>query len=118
MLAVRPQSLGPQGRQGAFVGATEGRAPTLMLFSVVDDRSGVAYQEYHCVYGEKHVEAALRFLFNAMAPKPMDDFPFHGIPSMMYLDNGPVAKSHVFQQVMRYLGVDVRAHATRQAAGA
>ena len=55
----------------------------------------------------KRVEAALRFLFNAMAPKPMDDFPFHGIPSMMYLDNGPVAKSHVFQQVMRYLEVDV-----------
>ena len=23
--------------------------PTLMLFSVVDDRSGVTYQEYHCV---------------------------------------------------------------------
>ena len=42
--------------------------PTLMLFSVVDDRSGVAYQEYRCVYGED-VAAALRFLFNAMAPK-------------------------------------------------
>ncbi len=27
-------------------------APTLMLYSVVDDRSGVAYQEYRCVYGE------------------------------------------------------------------
>src|SRR5271168_4709846 len=27
-------------------------APTLMLFSVVDDRSGAAYQEYRCVYGE------------------------------------------------------------------
>jgi hypothetical protein len=27
-------------------------APALMLFSVVDDRSGVAYQEYRCVYGE------------------------------------------------------------------
>jgi hypothetical protein len=26
--------------------------PTLMLFSVVDDRIGVAYQEYRCVYGE------------------------------------------------------------------
>ncbi len=38
--------------------------PTLMLYSVVDDRSGVAYQEYRCVYGED-VEAALRFLFNA-----------------------------------------------------
>jgi hypothetical protein len=50
-------------------------APTLMLFTVVDDRSGVAYQEYHCVYSED-VEAALRFLFNAMAPKPLDSFPF------------------------------------------
>jgi hypothetical protein len=36
-----------------------------MLFSVVDDRSGLAYQEYRCVYGED-VEAGLRFLFNAM----------------------------------------------------
>ena len=43
-------------------------APTLMLFSVVDDRSGVAYQEYRSVYGEEQ-EAALRFLFNAMAEK-------------------------------------------------
>jgi hypothetical protein len=80
-----------------------------MLFSVVDDRSGVAYQEYHCVYGED-VEAALRFLFNAMAPKPIEGFPFQGIPQMLYLDNGPVAKSQVFQRVMRYLEVDVRTH--------
>ena len=36
--------------------------------------------------------------------------PFQGIPQMIYLDNGPVAKSHVFQQVMRYLDIDVRAH--------
>lgn len=43
-------------------------APTLMLFSVVDDSSGVAYQEYRCVYGED-VETALRFLFNAMSRK-------------------------------------------------
>ena len=46
-----------------------------MLYSVVDDRSGVAYQEYHGVYGED-VEAALRFLFAAMAPKAHDGFPF------------------------------------------
>src|SRR3984893_1501729 len=84
-------------------------APTLMLFSVVDDRSGVAYQEYRCVYGED-VEAALRFLFNATAPKQLEGFPFHGIPKMIYLDNGPIARSHVFQQVMRYLDIDVRAH--------
>ena len=50
-----------------------------MLFSVVDDRSGAAYQEYRCVYGED-AESALRFLFNAMAPKPEPDLPFQGIP--------------------------------------
>ena len=42
--------------------------PVPMLFSVVDDRSGAAYQEYRCVYGED-VESGLRFLFNAMAPQ-------------------------------------------------
>ena len=83
--------------------------PLLMLYSVVDDRSGVAYQEYHGVYGED-VEAALRFLFTAMSPKPTDGFPFQGLPQMLYMDNGPIARSHVFQQVMRYLGVDVQTH--------
>ena len=83
--------------------------PTLMLYSVVDDRSGAAYQEYHCVYGED-VEAALRFLFAAMAPKPSDDFPFEGRPALLHMDNGPIAKSQVFHQVMRYLGIEVRTH--------
>jgi hypothetical protein len=83
-------------------------APTLMLFSVVDDRSGVAYQEYRCVYGED-VEAALRFLFNAMSPKP-DGEPFQGIPSTLSLDNGPVAKSAVFKRVMESLGIEVVPH--------
>ena len=69
-----------------------------MLFSVVDDRSGVYYQEYRCVYGED-VEAALRFLFNAMPPKPVEGFPFQGIPLALYMDNGPAARSHLFQTV-------------------
>lgn len=83
--------------------------PLLMLYSVVDDRSGVAYQEYHGVYGED-VEAALRFMFAAMSPKSSEDFPFQGIPQMLYMDNGPIAKSLVFQKVMGYLGIDVRTH--------
>lgn len=81
--------------------------PTLMLFSVIDDRSGVAYQEYRCVYGED-TESALRFLFNAMAPK--DDNPLQGIPEMIYLDNGPVARSLVFQTMMERLGIDWHTH--------
>jgi hypothetical protein len=84
-------------------------APSLMLFSVVDDRSGVAYQEYRCVYGED-VEAALRFLFNAMAPKADAGDLLQGIPSALHLDNGPVAKSAVFKRVMESLGVAVITH--------
>jgi hypothetical protein len=83
--------------------------PTLMLYSVVDDRSGVAYQEYHAVYGED-VQAALKFLFNAMTPKADERFPFMGRPLFLYLDPGPIARSQVFQQVMRYLGIEVRTH--------
>ncbi|MEL6936685.1 MAG: IS481 family transposase, partial [Cyanobacteria bacterium J06607_17] len=83
--------------------------PLLMLYSVVDDRSGVAYQEYHGVYGED-VVAALRFLFAAMSPKANEGFPFQGIPRMLYMDNGPIARSVVFQKVMGYLGIEVRTH--------
>lgn len=83
--------------------------PLLMLFSVVDDRSGACYQEYRCVYGED-VESALRFLFNAMAPKPFADFPLHGRPRMLYLDNGPIAKSRVFQYVMDRLDITWQTH--------
>jgi hypothetical protein len=59
--------------------------PILMLYSVVDDRSGVCYQEYRNVFGED-VEAALRFLFNAMSAKSDPEFPFQGIPAMLYMD--------------------------------
>ena len=85
------------------------KEPTLTLLSVVDDRSGAAYQEYHCVYGED-VETALGFLFRAMAPKTSPDHPLQGIPKMIYQDNGPVGRSQIYQRVMRYLGVNVRTH--------
>ncbi|MDB0542809.1 DDE-type integrase/transposase/recombinase [Ralstonia solanacearum] len=85
------------------------KPPTLMLFSVVDDCSGVAYQEYRCVYGEE-VGAALRFLFNAMSDRECADLPLRGMPRMLYMDNGPVARSQVFQRVMRYLGMEIRTH--------
>jgi len=96
-----------------WIDADRQGAPTLMLFSVVDDRSGVAYQEYRCVYGED-VETALRFLFNAMTGKAPaeqgEGDPFQGIPAAIYLDNGPVAKSAVFRRVMESLGVAVMTH--------
>jgi hypothetical protein len=87
----------------------DGGNPQLMLYSVVDDRSGVGYMEYHCVYGED-VEAGLRFLFNAMSKKATSSQNLQGIPKMLYLDNGPIARSQIFQKVMSYLGIEVRTH--------
>jgi len=88
---------------------TKKRKPVMMLYSVVDDRSGVAYQKYHPVFGED-VEAALRFLFDAMAPKDIEGYPFQGIPDMIYLDNGPIARSLLFQRVMDYLNITIKRH--------
>lgn len=90
--------------------------PLLMLYSIVDDRSGACYQEYHLVYGED-VEAALKFLFNAMSAKTVANFPLRGIPKMIYTDNGPVARSRVFRNVMKYLGVEVHTHQPKGADG-
>jgi hypothetical protein len=98
-----------------WIDADRQGAPTLMLFSIVDDRSGVAYQEYRCVYGED-AETALRFLFNAMSPKADGDA-FQGIPVAIYLDNGPVAKSAVFRRVMESLGVEVITHMRAESDG-
>lgn len=90
--------------------AEQGRGkPTLTLFSVVDDRSGATYQEYRCVYGE-NAEAALRFLYNAFAAKPEPELPFQGLPTVIYMDNGPVRRAEVFQSVMGSLGVRILSH--------
>jgi hypothetical protein len=83
--------------------------PTLMLVSVVDDRSGVMYQEYHYVYGEDTM-TGLKFLFNAMSLKKHPGFPFQGIPKMLYLDNGPLSKSNTFKRVMAHLNIEVQTH--------
>jgi hypothetical protein len=87
----------------------------LLLYSIVDDRSGVAYPEYHGVYGED-VAAAWRFLFAAMAPKPQPDCPCQGRPRRLYMDNGPMARSGVFQHVLRYLALALRTHLPRSQA--
>jgi transposase len=88
--------------------------PKPMLFSVIDDRSGACYQEYLCVYGEE-LDAVLRFLFRAMSPK--DDFPFQGIPKMIYSDNGPFAKSAIFKRVMECLEIKFQSHDARDTDG-
>jgi transposase InsO family protein len=81
----------------------------LMLASLVDDRSGVLYQEYFLSDGETAL-MALQFLFNAMAPKKQKNFPFQGIPKALYIDNGPVSKSLLFRRVLEQLGIQLLTH--------
>ena len=95
--------------QPSWVDPNRKGLPVPNLFSVVDDRSGASYQEYRCVYGED-AESGLRFLFNAMAPKEGDETALQGIPEAIYLDNGPIAKSGIFQTVMERLGIRVMTH--------
>lgn len=90
----------------SWIDVSRGR-PKLMLFSVTDDRSGVCYQDYDVVFGEE-LEAVLRFLYRAMAPK--DNYQFQGIPEMIYTDNGPFRRSAVFNRVMECLGVTIKSH--------
>jgi len=94
-----------------FVSDKLGTGPQakLMLLSVVDDRSGVKYQEYHYCSGEDAM-TALKFLFNAMAAKKYPNMPFQGIPKAIYTDNGPVAKSNLFKQVMVHLDIKLLKH--------
>jgi hypothetical protein len=45
-----------------------------------------------------------------MAPKEEEGLVLQGIPKMIYLDNGPIAKSRVFRTVMAQLGIERRRH--------
>ena len=79
----------------------------LYLASIIDDRSGIIYQEYFIADGENSTDA-LKFLFNAMIEK--DNFLLKGIPKMIYMDNGPSAKSKTFKRVMDLLGIIIQKH--------
>ena len=80
LISVRPISNSSRPRCGCRT--RRGRPPSCSIAWWMI-AVGVAYQEYHGVYGEA-VEAALRFLFNAMAPKADETFPFKAAPHVVY----------------------------------
>ncbi len=79
----------------------------LRIISILDDRSGAAYQEYLYTSGED-VLSALHFFFRAMSRKT-GPYPY-GIPLNLYMDNGSVAKSKIFKRVAELLGINVLTH--------
>ncbi len=84
----------------------------LFIVNVTDDKSGTVYFEYVLAHGEDAL-TALRFLFNAMAPKKISGMPFQGIPKMIYTDNGAFAKSALFKRVLAALGIELKTHLPR-----
>lgn len=93
------------------------KQPKLMLASVVDDRSGVCYQKYFHVYGEDTL-TALRFLFEAMSPKSNKNFPFQGIPKLIYTDNASFGKSLLFKRVLKKkLKIEIKRHMPKDSDG-
>jgi hypothetical protein len=45
------------------------------------------------------------------------DEPFQGIPATIYADNGPICKSHVFQNVLSCLGIELMTHMPKDSDG-
>jgi len=76
-----------------------GKKPRLVLFQLVDDHSRVKFAMFVL---NNNAHAWLHALYHAWRKKP--DWPFYGIPEILYSDNDSVIKSKVFKQTMRYLG--------------
>lgn len=82
----------------------------LYLGVAVDDTSGVVYAEYFETQGEDAI-TALKFLYNAISIKPSSfKNSLCGIPYNIYTDNGPFAKSKLYQRVLNSLGITLIKH--------
>lgn len=84
------------------------RKPRLTLLSLVDDFSRVGYAQFF-LSDSKH--AWMEFLYRAWSVKsdPVY-FPFHGMPAILYGDQGCQITSKVFRRAMQQLGVHIVTH--------
>jgi hypothetical protein len=82
--------------------------PTLMLFSVVDDCSGWSIRNIAASMARTPSPRCVSC--STPSPPPEPELPFQGLPVTIYMDNGPVSRSRVFQSVMGSLGIRVLTH--------
>lgn len=88
----------------------------LMVYSVIDDKSGLTFSQYYLAEGEDTL-TALDFLYHAFS-KMMEDQPeLYGIPDFIYTDNASFVKSKLFMRVMQKLGIQVLTHLPRGKGG-
>jgi hypothetical protein len=88
----------------------------LMVYSVIDDKSGLTYSRYYLAEGEDTL-TALDFLYHAFSKIKTEGPELCGIPDFIYTDNGSFIKSRLFMRVMSKLGIQVLSHLPRGAGG-
>lgn len=81
----------------------------VMLFSVVDDSSGISFSKYYYAEGEDTL-TALDFLYYAFAKITIHNNELYGIPDFLYTDNGSFVKSRIFRRVMEKMGIKILSH--------
>lgn len=77
-------------------------------WGLVDDYSGVRVARYVVAPGES-ARDGIEFLQWAWANLP-EHAPFRGLPEILYLDNGALARTKAFQDFCRRLGVEIKTH--------
>lgn len=88
----------------------------LMVYSVIDDKSGLVYSRYYLAEGEDTL-TALDFLYNAFSKRFNDEPELYGMPDFIYTDNASFIKSRLFMRVMTKLGIQVLTHLPRGKGG-
>jgi Integrase core domain len=88
----------------------------LMVYSVIDDKSGLSYSCYYLAEGEDTL-TVLDFLYHAFAKMTDLQTELYGIPDFIYTDNASFVKSRLFMRVMSKLGVQVLTHLPRGKGG-
>jgi hypothetical protein len=87
-----------------------------MLYSVIDDKSGLSYSRYYLAEGEDTL-TALDFLYHAFLKITGDQPELYGIPDFIYTDNASFVKSRLFVRVMAKLGIQILTHLPRGKGG-
>jgi transposase InsO family protein len=77
-------------------------------WGLVDDFSGFRVQRYLVSPGESALDG-VDFLRWAWTPNP-DHAPFEGLPQILYMDNGVLAKYGPFKAFCEEVGIDLRTH--------
>ena len=88
----------------------------VMTYSVLDDRSGIAFSKYYLAEGEDAL-TVLDFLYCAFSKITNLPNELYGIPDFIYTDNARFVESALFRRVMKKMGIKILSHLPRGKSG-